>query len=101
MKMIYFIIDGVHILREKVIIAVAVILGLVIAFFVYQNFYPEDFMEKDETTITMSDIEKNKSVHIQGIQQEKIFRGFPARKSLRISLLWMMNGIRSMTQSLL
>lgn len=64
--MIYFIIDGVHILREKVITAVAVILGLVIAFFVYQNFYPEDFMEKDETTITMSDIEKNKSVSYTG-----------------------------------
>ncbi len=53
-------------MREKVITAVAVILGLVIAFFVYQNFYPEDFMEKDETTITMSDIEKNKSVSYTG-----------------------------------
>ncbi len=53
-------------MKEKTITIIAVILGLVAAFFVYQNFYPEDFMEKDETFITMSDMEKNKSVSYTG-----------------------------------
>lgn len=53
-------------MKEKVITVVAVMLGLLAAFFVYQNFYPEDFMKKDETVITMSDIEKNKSVSYTG-----------------------------------
>lgn len=53
-------------LRKKMLPAFAVVLGLVVAFFVYHNFYPEDFMEQDQRKITLSDTEKDTTVSFIG-----------------------------------
>lgn len=53
-------------MKEKVYLSISVIIGLVAAFVVFQHFYPENFMKKDTTEISMDDIQSNKDTSYIG-----------------------------------